>query len=97
MDHRETLAPQFSEKLPNVRHHQFGLFPKGEMASVQHLRVMHQITISLENIPGRIKTWIFARQGGLAGRNRNFTSNTGVVDRAAVHPDRGTHRIAYEV
>jgi hypothetical protein len=54
------LTSQLTEKLPHVDYHQLGLFPKRKMAAAWHLRAVHKIIISLQNMPGRIKRYDLA-------------------------------------
>jgi hypothetical protein len=55
------------------------------MAAARHLGVVHKIVISLEDMPRRIKSYDFPRQGRMTGWNRNLADTIWVVLPAAVH------------
>ena len=63
---------QFPEKLAHVLHHQFGLLPKGEMASARHPGIVNQIEISRHHTLRRIEHRHFVWRGGKTGWHRDF-------------------------
>src|SRR5580692_4359293 len=65
LSHRLTSSrsgSQFSEKIPQVSHEQFRLLPAGKMPAARHLRVLHQIEISLEDALRRVQSRQLARK-----------------------------------
>src|SRR6202035_5366380 len=91
-------AAQFSEKLAQVSHQKFRLFPASEVSSSRHFRVLHQIEGSREHTLGRIQGRQLMRERGEACRYGHLRGEIGtLVCPAPVIPCGGANGVRHEV
>src|SRR5712664_3110964 len=91
-------ASQFSEKLAQVPHQKFRLFPTSEMSSSRHFRVLHQIEVSREHALGSIQGRQLMRERGEACRYGHLRGEIGnFVCPATVIPSGGAYGVRDKV